>query len=162
MWLWYVLWIWPIWLLYDVIDRKRGDSVTLLNVERSISRLPPPTECPSVRAAIYRINYGLQTVVLLVFSEVTCRKAMRLKPLARSQWLIVIWQKIMASELKHDFQIIITQCSVAFCSTLAKTNQGICQVDYKYIPVSIRRKWVNQYSRKILNKLHFKEVCVRI
>ena len=67
--------------------------------------------------------------------------------------------EIKASELKQDFEIIIKQCSVA--STVAKTNQGICQVDYKYIPVSIHRKWVYQYSRKALNKFHFKEVCVR-
>ena len=88
-------------------------------------------------------------------------KAMRLKPLERHQWLIAIWQKIKASELKHDFQIIIKQCSVAFFSTVAKTNQGIRQVDYKYLPVSIHRKWGYQYSRKALNKLHVKEVCVR-
>ena len=37
-------------------DRKRGDSVTVQNVARSVSRLPPPTECSSARAAIYWIN----------------------------------------------------------------------------------------------------------
>ena len=38
------------------IEAKRGDSVTVGNVVRSVSRLQPPTECPTVRAAIYRIN----------------------------------------------------------------------------------------------------------
>ena len=42
----------------SVADRQsvKRDYVTIGNIERSICRLRPPTECPSVRAAIYRIN----------------------------------------------------------------------------------------------------------
>ena len=53
---WNGFWIWPIWLLYDVTNSLRADSVNVQNVERSISRLKPPAECPSVRGATYRIN----------------------------------------------------------------------------------------------------------
>ena len=48
--------------------------------------------------------------------------------------------KIMVYEQNHSFPVIIKQCSVAFCSIIAKLNQRISQVDYKYIPVSRRRK----------------------
>jgi len=115
----YVYLIWPVWLLYDVTERKRDDSVTIWNVERSFSRIPPPAECPSVHGATYRINLDLKTVVLHEFSEINCRKAIRIKHRARSQCLIGMWREMLVSELKHHIPIIIKQCPVAICSSVA-------------------------------------------
>ena len=42
-----------------------------------------------------------------------------------------------------------------FAPLLRTKYQGICQVDFKYIPVARRRKWVYQYSSKALNKVNF-------
>ena len=59
-----------------------------------------------------------------------------------------IWAKIWL----HDYYM---QCSVAFWSTTANKKKVISEVDFKYIPISRRRKWVYQYSSKALNKIHF-------
>ena len=58
-----------------------------------------------------------------------------------------IWAKIW---LRDYYK----QSSVAFWSTTAG-KKGICEVDFKYILISRRRKWVYQYSSKALNKIHF-------
>ena len=157
----YVFWIWTMWLLYDVIDRKRGDSVTLR--ERRTFYLPviatyrvPVSACCHLSNQLRLTNSCFawilwsnlpQSYATQTFSKtsMTNRDLTENNGIWAQTWLPDYYKTMFGGVLLHS----------------SKTNQAICQVGYQYIPVSIHRKWVYQYSSKALNKLHFKEVCVR-
>ena len=64
--------------------------------------------------------------------------------------------EIIVSEQKHDIPIIIKQCSVVICSTVANIKRRICQVDYK---MSLYQDIGNEYAIKAFYELFI--ICFR-